>query len=223
MNTFTNRPQFSRWCLFSLLATLISIGMLVGIGFADINTREGVLQMIRLSARIGVPFLFIAFVASALQTLIPGNFSRWLLLNRKYFGLLFAYAMGWQLFLLLWAVVTDPLFYDEKLISLPPTLFSIFGKFWVLILGGTGYFFIIAMTLTSFQLFAKVIKPKQWQMLHKTGIYYLWLIITLEYSSQAFFRDNPIVIPLALVLILAYLLRVAAWITNRAKIKLSNS
>ena len=35
----------------------------------------------------------------------PGPFSRWLLRNRRYIGLCFATAMGWQLAFILWMVI----------------------------------------------------------------------------------------------------------------------
>ena len=61
----------------------------------------------------------------------------------------------------------------------------------VLILGGLGYFFIFAMGLTSNNYLQKLM-GSSWGLLHRIGIYYLWLIVLAVYSLLTAYEPSPI-------------------------------
>ena len=61
--------------------------------------------MIQFTVRCSVPWLYLAFAASSLVVVFPGESSRWLMRNRRYIGLCFATGMGWQLTFIVWMLV----------------------------------------------------------------------------------------------------------------------
>ena len=104
LNEILKNKTINRWRLFWLISVPISVVMIIGMLRTDTWGGPSVSSMIQLSVRSAVPWLFLAFSASSLQLLFPGALSRWLLRNRKIMGLIFASAMAWQLFFILWLV-----------------------------------------------------------------------------------------------------------------------
>jgi sulfoxide reductase heme-binding subunit YedZ len=70
--------------------------MVAGMLVIGITSPEATVKLIRLSVQLASPWIYIAFVTSALTTLFPNAFSKWLLRNRRYTGLSFAAGFGWQ-------------------------------------------------------------------------------------------------------------------------------
>lgn len=89
------------WYLFALIAVPMCATMLAGMADRNLSDPAAVASMIALSVRFAVPWLFIAFAASSLVVITPGSVSRWVLKNRRIFGLSFAAGMAWQLFFIL--------------------------------------------------------------------------------------------------------------------------
>jgi DMSO/TMAO reductase YedYZ heme-binding membrane subunit len=206
MNDFLKNKAINEWRLFWLISAPISIIMIIAMLQIDSWSGPSVSSMIQLSVRSAVPWLFIAMSASSLQLLFPGVFSRWLLRNRKIIGLIFASAMAWQLFFILWLVTI----YNEYYI----------GEVYVLrdaIEGVVGYLFLIAMVLTSFNFGRKRLKPKSWRLLHKSGIYFLWAYAFSVYWWALFYYPNPVGIDYVYYWtgFLAWSLRAAAWRKKR--------
>lgn len=190
------------WKLFGLVSAPISIAMILAKSGIDLTSGEGVSSMIQLSVRCAVPLLYIAFAASSVQTLFPGDFGRWLLRNRKYIGLCFALAMAWQGLFILWLVTVHSDYYIEQVYVLRDA-----------IEGVTGYVFLIAMTVTSFQVTRRHMKPKTWRLLHLSGIYFLWAYAFSVYWWALFYYADPTPIDYVFYWagFLAWALRVAAW------------
>ena len=84
------------WNLFLLVSIPMCTVMVIAMMDADLSTGPGVSEMIQLSVRWAVPFIYVVVAASSLQILFPSAFSTWLLRNRKYIGFCFALAMAWQ-------------------------------------------------------------------------------------------------------------------------------
>ena len=192
----------NEWSLFWLITGPISAVMVFSMMRADLSSAEGVSSMIQLSVRCAVPWLFLAFAASSVQVLFPGPLSRWLLRNRPFIGLCFSAAMGWQLLFIVWLVTV----YNNHYM----------GEVYVLrdaIEGVGGYLFLIAMTLTSFKFGRKLLKPKRWKLLHKSGIYFLWAYAFSVYWWNLFYYPNPIWLDYVYYWagFLAWGLRAAAW------------
>jgi hypothetical protein len=132
--------------------------------------------------------------------------SLWLLRNRKIIGLCFAAAMAWQALFIVWMVTIHHDYYIEEVYVLRDVIEGILG-----------YFFLAAMTLTSFQFGRKRLKPKQWRHLHKIGIYSLWIYAFGVYWWQLFYYRNPVLIDYVYYWggFLAWGLRAAAWWKKR--------
>ncbi len=208
LNEVLKEPALNKWGLFWLVTGPISVGMIAAMMVKDLSSGPGVSAMIQLSVRCAVPWLYIAFAASSLQVLFPGHFSRWLLRNRKYFGLCFAAAMAWQGFFILWMVTVHTDYYVNEVYVLRDA-----------IEGVVGYAFLIAMTATSFPKGRRLLKPKQWRILHLSGIYFLWAYAFSVYWWALFYYSNPV--PLDYIYyvagLAAWVLRAAAWNRKRAK------
>ncbi|MBK7902984.1 MAG: hypothetical protein IPJ97_08620 [Proteobacteria bacterium] len=154
--------------------------------------------MIRHSVRCSLPFFLCAFVASAWCRLHPNWWSRWLLRNRRIFGLLFAFAMLWQALFIAQLFVVDAALFRE--IVLDPRF---------LLVDGLGYIFIGTMSVTSFNAIRRRMSPTTWKRLHKAGMYYLWLVLAGTYVYVTLlgqFQFSPV----ALAFVLALVLRIVA-------------
>ena len=208
LNELLKRRALNKWGLFWLVSAPISLAMAVAMSVKDVSTGSGVSSMIQLSVRCAVPWLYIAFAASALQVLFPGPFSRWLLRNRKYFGMCFAAAMAWQGFFILWMVIVHTDYYVNEVYVLRDA-----------IEGVGGYAFLLAMTVTSFPKGRRLLNAKQWRALHLSGIYFLWAYAFSVYWWALFYYSNPVALDYIYYCagLAAWVLRAAAWNRKRAK------
>jgi hypothetical protein len=174
------KPWLNNWTLFWLCMAPISLWVLVAMLSTDTTTGEGVSGMISLSVRLAVPWLYLAFAASSMQILFPGALGLWWLRNRKIFGLLFAGAMAWQAFFILWLVTVQRDYYVSEVYVLRDALEGVIG-----------YTFLVAMTVTSFMPVRKRMKPRHWKWLHTIGIYSLWVYAFSVYWWALSFYENP--------------------------------
>jgi hypothetical protein len=170
------------WNLFRLITVPISLVMVLAMLRTDLSSAAGVSSMIQLSVRCAVPWLFLAFAASSLQVVFPGVFSLWLLRNRKFIGLCFAAAMGWQLFFILWLTGIHTEYYVNEVYVLSDVVEGVIG-----------YTFLIAMVLTSFKFGRSRLTPRQWKLLHTGGIYWLWIYAWSVYWFNLFYYQSPAV------------------------------
>ncbi len=76
--------RVNEWSLLYLIIGTYSLAVLVYMKTQDLSVSRGVTEMIRMSVRCSVPFLYPVFFASALNILFSRMFSRWLLRNRRY-------------------------------------------------------------------------------------------------------------------------------------------
>jgi hypothetical protein len=183
------------WRLFRLLALAISAAICIALPSTDFQSAHGTEFIILYSVRCALPFFIVAFTASSLAILWPTQSTRWLLSNRRYFGIAFAFGMGWHLTFVLYTTLR----FGNHLNRATTTLDLI------------GLAFLLALTLTSFRAIAHRLRPVSWRRIHKTGIYAIWLLAT--YVNLAGARgDMDLFHIIALsVLVAAWLLRVAAW------------
>ncbi len=194
----------NEWRLFWLISIPMSITMVIAMTGHDMSTAHGVSEMISFSVRWAVPFIFLVVATSSVQILFPGQFPMWLLRNRKYIGMCFAVAMAWQgSFILIMSnffreyYFTDYVLRDE-------------------LEGSIGYIFLTVMVVTSFRFGRKHFNQKQWKLLHKSSLYFLWAYAYSVYWWALFYypyNQNPRVIDYVLYWcgFLAFALRIAAW------------
>ena len=194
------------WNLFWLITLPISTVMVFAMMGVELSSARAVSSMIELSVRCAVPLLFVAFAASSINVLFPGVFGRWILRNRKFIGLSFAAAMAWQLFFILWLVTQYTEYYVEEVYALSDV-----------IEGVGGYLLLIAMVLTSFKFGRDRLSARQWEFLHKSGIYWLWIYAWIAYWWNLFYYNNPIALDYVYYWagFLAWGLRMAAWTKKR--------
>ena len=196
------RKIINGWNLWLLITVPISIAVVIAMSRIDLAQAENVSSMIQFTVRCAVPLVYVVFAASALQALFPSPISRWLLRNRKYVGLSFAVAMGWQLLFILWLVGIHTEHYVEQVYLLSDA-----------IEGVAGYTFLLAMVLTSFKFGRSRLSGKQWKLLHRTAIYYIWAYAWSVYWFDLFYYDNPVLIDYVYYWggFLAWGLRMCAW------------
>ncbi|MDJ0879172.1 MAG: hypothetical protein QNI86_11205 [Halieaceae bacterium] len=209
LKTRLRNPAINEWKLFWLIAAPMALYMVTAMLVRDLATPEGVSSMIQTSVRWSMPWLYLAFIASSLVALAPGEPSRWLLRNRKIMGLLFAAGMAWQISFIIWLVGWHTEYYVDEVYVLRDV-----------IEGLVGYSFLLAMTVTSFKRGRQMFTPKakQWKLLHKTGIYFLWAYAFGTYWYSVFYYDNPDWVHYLYYWlgVAALSLRIAAWVRKQS-------
>jgi DMSO/TMAO reductase YedYZ heme-binding membrane subunit len=194
------------WSLFFLISVPMSIVMVVAMTGVDLTTGPGVSTMIGFSVRWAVPFIFLVVAISSLQILFPGPIPLWLLRNRKYIGMCFAVAMAWQgLFIFTMSMFFRDYYYDD--------IYFLRDE----LEGSTGYIFLTAMVVTSFRFARKHLTPKQWKLIHKSGLYFLFAYPFSVYWWNLSYYENPEPIDFVYYWggFLAFALRIAAWSKQR--------
>ena len=192
----------NRWSLFYLLSVPLCLAMVLAMLNTDLSGAEGVSHMISFSVRWAVPFIFLVVATSSLQVLWPGAIPAWLLRNRKYIGLTFAVAMGWQgLFIYIMSDFHRDYYFEE--------VFYLRDE----LEGSTGYIFLAAMVVTSFDFARRQLSSAQWKLLHTSGLYFLWAYPFSVYWWNLYYYGNPV--PLDYVFywmgFSAFVLRIVAW------------
>ena len=190
------------WWLFWLVAIPISAATAIEMTSVDMSTGAGVSHMIGYSVRFAVPLIFLVIAASAVQKLFPGPFPMWWLRNRKYIGLMFAVAMAWQgLFIFTMSMFFRDYYYEDVYLLRDE------------LEGSVGYIFLAAMVATSFKFGRKRLNKQQWDLLHTSGVYFLWAYPFSVYWWNLSYYENPQPIDYFFYWFgfLAFASRIAAW------------
>ena len=194
------------WPLFYWIAALNSLAVIGYMLTQDLSVPRGLSEMIQWTVRLCVPLLFLAFAASSIAQLVSGSFSRWLLRNRRYFGLGFAFGFAWQMTFILWLFFAQRDYYMENVFGATDLIYRYLP-----------YTLLTAMTITSFHGVRKKINRDVWRALHWVGIYYLWYVVEITYWYEI--TDPKYHDPIDYVYVtlggLAYLARVFVWFRDR--------
>lgn len=174
------------------LVLAAGVTAMVAVILATDSGVEGIRLAVRATARTSFAMFLIAFTASSLVRLWPGETTRWLVRNRRWFGLGFAWSHLLHLLAILW------LFGNYAGQVPAPPMATIVG-------GGIAYVFIAAMAATSFDGAVRWMGAKNWQRLHKVGVWYVWIVFMTSYGKRALVM--PEYIPPVLLLIAAAALR----------------
>ena len=192
------------WGLFWLFAFTVSVATCSGLPLADFHSAPGTTPIILRSVRCAFPLFFLAFTASSLATLWPSRTTRWLLSNRRYIGLAFAFGMAWHFGFVGYSIWSFGL--SASGLNASATAMDI-----------VGLIFLLLMTLTSFRWAARYLTATQWRRLHKTGVYVIWFVATYIYLGNVR-HGGDLLHDLAFSLLIAgWQLRVAAWIKRRTR------
>jgi methionine sulfoxide reductase heme-binding subunit len=195
------RKGLKGWRLFWALALTTSVAICIGLPAADFHSPRGVEPIILRSVRCALPLFVVAFTASSLVSLWPSRATRWLLSNRRYIGLAFAFGMAWHLSFVGYSTWE----FGNRLNRTATTLDLI------------GLVFLLLMTLTSFRWSARRLSAANWRRLHKTGVYVIWLLATYIYLGNVRGGGDLLHDAGLAVLLAVWLLRVAAWIKSRLR------
>jgi hypothetical protein len=195
------RRLLQRWRLFWTLATVISIAIALKLPAVDLHTDLGWLLMVQRAVKCALPFFVVAISASSLAQLFPGAVTRWLLANRRYIGLAFAFGMGVHFSLIIWLVGPR----GFRGLHLVPTVIDLIGAA-----------FLAAMTITSFPRLSRWLSASGWRRLHKSGVYVIWSVAVYVYLAGGLpkFHNWKEAAPLV-GLVAAMMLRLIAWLQLR--------
>jgi sulfoxide reductase heme-binding subunit YedZ len=188
------RKGLESWRLFWLLAFAITALNCAALPFTEFRSAHGTESIILYSVRCALPFFVIAFTASSFVALWPSRGTRWLLSNRRYFGLAFAFAMGWHLTFVAYTTVKF-----GNHVNRTSTMLDL-----------VGFAFLLALTVTSFRAVARRLSPSGWRVLHTTGMYAIWLLATYIYAIEARDDADPLHVVALSVFVAALLLRLIA-------------
>jgi sulfoxide reductase heme-binding subunit YedZ len=188
-------PRLNSWSLFWALALAASVVNLLGLPETDFHSARGMAPIILRSVRCALPLFLLAFTASSLATLWPNLCTRWLLANRRYIGLAFAFGMAWHFSFVAYTIWTfgNPL-------NAKATAMDVIG-----------FVFLLLLTLTSFRSFARHLTRVNWRRLHKTGVYVIWLVATAIYFHSVRHEGDLLHRVIFVALLAAWVLRGAAW------------
>ncbi len=147
--------------------------LLAGYFLVIMSSEDGPLLWARYSANLSFIYLFAAFSASALNLRFNNQITKFLLRNRRYFGLSFALAHSFHLAALIYFFSGTN---DE------PSMVSIVG-------GGLGYLLMYAMAFTSTDKMVRRVGIKNWKLLHTVGINYLVIAFLFAFISSIFQKE----------------------------------
>lgn len=122
----------------------------------------------RYTVRVSFPIFLIAFSASSLLRLWPSDATRWLVRNRRGFGLAFATAHGVHAMIVIWIFI--------QMGQLPNALTLVFG--------GAGFVAIAIMAATSNDLSVRTLGPRAWSGLHTVLIFYIAFVFFADYVKR---------------------------------------
>ncbi len=169
-------PVSNSWTLFWLLSSLVNIAITSAVSHANLASPEDISYLIGYSVRWAIPFIYFVVAASSIRILFPGVVSNWWIRNRKYVGLVFAVAMAWQaIFIFLLSTFHRDYYFDE--------VFYFRDE----LEGSVGYIFLVAMIATSFRAARKRFNTLQWNLIHKSGVYFLWAYAFSVYWWNIFY------------------------------------
>jgi DMSO/TMAO reductase YedYZ heme-binding membrane subunit len=194
------------WPLFYWIVAVNSLAVIGYMPTQDLTVPLGISEMIQCTVRCCVPLLFVAFAASSMPPVVPVTFRRWLLRNRRYFGLGFAAGMGWQLVFIFWLFTGHREYFMENVFSPSDVIYRFIP-----------YTLLFAMSITSFHGVRRKMNRVVWRVLHWVGIYYVFYIIETTYWYEVTLYEDRQVIDYIYVTAgaLSYLARVGEWIRMR--------
>lgn len=194
------------WYLYWLITLPMTVFLVLNTVAADLGNPEDVSHLISYSVRWSVPFIYFVLAASSMPVVFPGDLSRWWARNRKYIGLVFATAMAWQgAFIFLVSTVHSDYYYSD--------IYYLRDE----LEGSSGYIFLAAMVFTSFEFGRRLITARQWKLIHKSGVYFLWAYPFSVYWWNLFYYEAPRPIDYVFYVagFLAFSVRIVAWAKKR--------
>ncbi|MFJ3052667.1 hypothetical protein [Pseudomonas nitroreducens] len=171
MNRHAENASPHGWRLFSLLSALVLLATALAL-WSQPQWVEALRSAIRVTARTSFALFLATFLASSLMALVPSDFTRGLLRERRFLGLAFAFSHAVHAVLIILYVK----FFPET--------------FWhgrsaaANIPGSIGYAFILLLTLTSFPYAVRLLGARAWKLLHSTGTWVIAGVFLLSFYKR---------------------------------------
>jgi hypothetical protein len=151
----------TKWISVALVAMSALVLVAAGTG------EDGVRMLIRATARSSALLFLVAFLARPLRQLWRTDATAYAIKNRRYFGVSMAVSHGIHGIAIVWLLTAFPSAYQVNATTL--------------VGGGLGFAFIAAMAATSSDAAFKALGRTRWTLLHRTGIWYVWLIFAFTF------------------------------------------
>lgn len=161
----------SGWRLVGLISLLV-LAMSAWCLASDGGDVEGIRLAIRATARTSLVLFVLAFTATALCELAPGDFTRWQRRNRRYIGVSFAISHFIHLAAIVALGVVDR------------ALFWHLTNIMTIVVAGSAYLFIAGMLATSFDRTAAWLGPRNWRLFHLIGGWYIWISFAVAIGKR---------------------------------------
>src|SRR4030095_1698456 len=166
------RGALEVWPLVGWAALLL--GAMTALVLAALGTEEeGLRALIRTTARSSLALFLPAFSASSRRRLWRSDLSAWLLRNRRQIGVSFAVSHAVHLAAILALAARFPATFQ-------PGAVTVVG-------GGLGYVFVAAMAATSSDAAVRRLGARRWKLLHRIGLWWLFVIFASSYLAAPFF------------------------------------
>lgn len=201
------RLRLQGWPLFFVLAAALLAAELRLVSALDWSSPSDIRWLMGMNWRLAAPYFLLTFTASSLQRLFPGRTTRWLLANRRYFGLAFAVGAFCQLL----PIATLALRFKPDLADIHSSS-SQFGEDVI-------YLTLTLMTVTSFRATNRYLSLTAWRRLHSAGIYLLGGLYGVSYVYAALNDPSVTYVLFGIAFVCAWSLRAAVWWRRRAELR----
>lgn len=159
------------WRLFSLLSLLVLTVTALAL-WSQPQWVEALRSSIRVTARTSFALFLATFLASSLAALVPSDFTRGLLRERRFLGLAFAFSHAVHAVLIMLYVTFFPeTFWHGRSVAAN-------------IPGSIGYLFITLLAITSFPYAVKLLGARVWKGLHSTGTWVIAGVFLLSFYKR---------------------------------------
>jgi sulfoxide reductase heme-binding subunit YedZ len=150
--------------LFTLIVALIG-----GYSFADGINLEANLAFLHYTGRLAFLLLVLVLSISTLNTLLKQQWTRYVMKNRRYFGISFAVVMAIHFLAVLALEYIHVAWFEENITQL------------IYALGISGVIAATLLGVTSNNLSVKQLGAKRWKKLHLVGGYWLLTLFLIDY------------------------------------------
>jgi len=190
------------WVVFAAAAGLTGIGSYFYLSVAGDND-DNIRLLLRISARTAFLLLLAVFIARPLRQLIRTTGTLALLKNRRLLGISFAGVHTAHLALIIYRINQVPAFEFDWLARLP---------------GIATYLMMYVMFVTSFDRPARAIGSKRWKVVHKIGLYWLFIAFAQRELPRSFDDVDLVFWWLTALIAAAVIIRLTAFLAkNRIK------
>ena len=165
--------------------------------------EDGVRMLIRATARSSALLFLIAFLARPLRQLWRTDATAFALKNRRYFGVSMAVSH------LIHGMAI------ARLLTAFPSAYQVDAT--TLVGGGLGFVFIAAMAATSSDAAFEALGRARWQLLHRTGVWYLWVVFAFTFVPDPQYGWDALHAVAVAAFTAAPLVRAAAYAKTRRR------